>query len=120
MYEIEFFEDRKGKNEVEDYIFNLQKTKNKDTQIKLRKIISYLDMLKKYGLNLGTQYVKHIEGEIWELRPLRDRILFAYLHNNKFIILNCFIKKSQKTPRREIEKAERLLNRYKKWREQNE
>lgn len=71
-------------------------------------------MLEERGLTLGEPYIKHIDGDIWELRPLRDRILFATWENNKFIILNQFIKTTQKTPKREIEKAKRLLEVYKK------
>jgi len=34
-------------------------------------------MLKNRGTMIGEPFIKHLEGEIWELRPLRDRILFA-------------------------------------------
>ncbi len=30
----------------------------------------------EHGTAAGEPYVKHLDGEIWELRPLRDRILF--------------------------------------------
>ena len=66
-------------------------------------------MLEKYGTSIGEPYIKYLENDIWELRPLRDRILFAYCNNNKFILLSIFMKKTQKTPQREIEKAKRNL-----------
>ncbi|MBO7393636.1 MAG: type II toxin-antitoxin system RelE/ParE family toxin [Abditibacteriota bacterium] len=44
-----------------------------------------------------------------ELRPIKNRILFAAWYENAFILLHCFTKKSQKTPPREIEKALREL-----------
>jgi len=53
--------------------------------------------------------VKHIEGDIWELRPLKDRIIFFYWQEDTFVLLHYFIKKTQKTPRREIEQAKRNL-----------
>ena len=56
--------------------------------------------------------MKHLSGEIWELRPLRNRILFFAYDGKQFILLSHFIKKTQKTPKREIEKAESLLNDY--------
>ena len=71
-------------------------------------------MLSQRGLSIGEPYIKHIDKEIWELRPLRDRILFASLYNNKFVLLSVFIKKTKKTPKREIEKAKRLLEEYNK------
>lgn len=114
MYQIIFYQDSRGKSEVEEYIVNLNKKKTKDSHIKLNKIIAYMRMLKEQGLRLGTPYLKHLDGDIWELRPLRDRILFAYWDNNKFIILSQFIKKTQKTPKREIEKAKGYLEEYKK------
>ena len=56
----------------------------------------YIDLLAKYGLSLNEKYLKHIDGEIWELRPLRDRILFASIQNGKFILLTIFMKKLKK------------------------
>ena len=49
------------------------------------------------------------EDEIWELRPLRNRILFVAWVDGSFVLLHHFVKKTQKTPRREIEKAKREL-----------
>ena len=62
---------------------------------------------------------KKLDKEIWELRPLRDRILFASWYNNKFILLSVFMKQTQKTPKVEIEKAKRLLEDYKKRSDKN-
>ena len=86
----------------------------------MKKIDLYIDLLSEYGLTLSEPYIKKIENEIWELRPLRDRILFASWCNNKFVLLSVFMKKTQKTPKREIEKAKKLLEDYKKRRGENE
>lgn len=53
--------------------------------------------------------MKHLDGEIWELRPMNGRILFAAWHKCSYVLLHYFTKKTQKTPRREIEKAKREL-----------
>lgn len=66
-------------------------------------------MLMKHGTNIGEPFIKHLDKEIWELRPLKDRILFAYWDNNKFVLLSIFIKKIQKTPKKELEKVKRNL-----------
>ena len=114
MYIIELYKDNKGKSEIEEYLKKLQNNKNnKETRIKFNKIVMYIDLLSKYGLNLNEKYLKHIEDEIWELRPLRDRILFASIQNNKFILLSMFMKQTQKTPKREIERAKNNLKDYK-------
>lgn len=114
MYQIIFYTDKNGESEIYQYIMELKKNKakNKNYRIKYYKVASYIDALASYGLRLTSKYVKHLEGEIWELRPLRDRILFAYFAKDKFILLSQFIKKTQKTPRREIEKAKRLLKEW--------
>lgn len=114
MYDIEIYEDNNGKSEVQDYIIALKNKNNKDSQIKYNKIIAYIRMLRRDGLSLNEPYIKKLDKEIWELRPLRDRILFATWQNNKFILLSVFMKQTQKTPKKEIEKAKKLLEDYKK------
>lgn len=86
---------------------------SKDAKIKFEKIIAYIDLLEKNGLKLKEPYIKYLGKEIWELRPLRDRILFAQIENNKFVLLNCFIKKTKKTPMKEIKKAIKCLKEIK-------
>lgn len=114
MYEIEMYEDKNGYSEVYEYINELNKNNNKDNRIKLKKINMYIELLSKHGLSLTEPYIKKLDKDIWELRPLRDRILFASWCNNKFVLLSIFMKQTQKTPKSEIEKAQRLLEDYKK------
>ena len=66
-----------------------------------------MNILQQYGMSAGEPYMKHLEGSIWELRPLRDRILFTTWYKNGFILLHHFMKKIQKSPRSETEKAQR-------------
>lgn len=105
MYEIYFYKDKHGKSPVLDYLRELKSKKDKDSRIKLNKIGSYIDVLRQYGTQAGEPYVKHLQGDIWELRPLRDRILFAAWDGNSFLLLSCFVKQTRKTPHSEIEKA---------------
>ena len=114
MYNIELYQDKSGKCELEEYLNNLKNSTNKNDRIKLNKIRLYINLLSEFGFELTEPYIKKISKEIWELRPLNERILFASIDNNKLIILNHFIKKTQKTPKKEIEKANRLLDKYKK------
>ncbi len=114
MYHIEIYENENHKSEIKEYIRNLQQKKSKDSMIKFNKIIAYIRMLQQNGLALGEPYVKHLDNDIWELRPLRDRILFAYFKDNQFILLSIFMKQTQKTPKKEIEKAKKLFEDYKK------
>jgi phage-related protein len=54
-------------------------------------------------------HVKHIEGKLWEIRATgRDgiaRALYVTAAPRRVIVLCAFVKKTQKTPRREIELA---------------
>ena len=83
-----------------------EKAKNSKTdRINRNKILSYISALSQYGTRVGQPIVKHIEGSIWELRPLSNRIFFFYWKDNKFVLLHHFFKKSQKTPPYELEQA---------------
>ena len=55
----------------------------------------------------------HPDGDIRELRPLRDRILFVGVVDGKYVLLHQFMKKTQKTPAREIKKAKNELKDFK-------
>ena len=109
MYKIYFYKDKNGEEPVLDYLKELAAKKDKDSRIKANKINDYIEALSQYGTQAGEPYIKHLDGEIWELRPLRDRILFVGWYNGSYVLLHQFMKKTQKTPAREIEKAKREL-----------
>src|SRR5437667_11294650 len=69
-------------------------------------------LVQAFGLERVHQpYIKHIEGPIWEMRLRgRDgiaRALYVTATGRRVVILRVFTKKTQKTPRREIELARR-------------
>ena len=109
MYKINFYQDAHGRQPIKEYLTSLQEAanSNKDIRIKLKKIYEYLEVLALAGTRAGTPYVKHIQDDIWELRPLRDRIFFFCWQGDRLILLHHFAKQTQKTPRREIEQAQR-------------
>ena len=113
MHNISFYKDKRGKEPVLDYIQSIARRSDKDSRIKANKIRDYIKYLRKEGLDSGEPYVKHLDNDIWELRPLRNRILFASWQDNGFIFLHHFVKKTRKTPRREVDKAKRNLKKYK-------
>ena len=114
MYQVYFYEDKSGRAPVLEYLRELMGKKDKDSRIKAQKIGDYIEILREYGTRAGEPYIKHLEGEIWELRPIRDRILFAAWNGSDFVLLHCFVKKTQKTPPREIERAKKNLSEYRK------
>jgi phage-related protein len=114
MFEVEFYEDRQGHQPVKEVLLELRDkaVTNKDARIQYQKILTYIRALETYGTYIGEPQVKHINGGLWELRPLSHRILFFYWRDNKFILLHYFRKKTQKTPQKEIQQAERYMKDY--------
>src|SRR4051794_37895661 len=59
--------------------------------------------------SLSEPHVKHLEGKLWELRLTgRDgiaRALYVTAIGRRVVVVRAFIKKTQKTPRSEIELA---------------
>ena len=109
MHAIYFYKDKHGNQPVLDYMRELARRDSKDSRIKLNKLNDYIELLSQHGTRAGQPHIKHLDAEIWELRPLRHRILFVAWLDGSFVLLHHFVKKTQKTPRREIEKAKRAL-----------
>lgn len=122
MYRIIFYESASGVREVEDYILDLKKKAdkgNKDARIRFNKIAAYIDVLEEIGTWMGEPFTKHLSEDIWELRPLNDRILYSFFDGDSFILLSSFKKTTRKTPTREIDKAKRRLKEYKERKGEN-
>jgi phage-related protein len=69
-----------------------------------------LSVSPRVGLEgLGEPHVKHLEGKLWELRLTgRDgiaRALYVTAIGRRVVVVRAFVKKTQKTPRSEIELA---------------
>lgn len=109
MFKLLFYKDKRGKQLVKEYLDSLQREAdtNKDSRIKLKKIYEYMGILSCNGTRAGEKHTKYIEDDIWELRPLSERIFFFYWKDNIFIILHHFHQKTQKTPKKEIEREKR-------------
>ena len=111
MFQIDFYKDKDGNEPIAEYIETLDKQAptSKTARIHLKKIYEYFDILEQYGTMAGLPYVKHIDGDIWELRPTDDRIFFFYWKDKTYLMLHHFIKKTRKTPPGEIEQARRNM-----------
>ena len=111
MYQIRFYRKKNGESPVEDYIRKLASQKGKDSRINLGKIRDYIKVLQEHGTRAGEPFVKKVDDkdDIWELRPLGNRIFFVAWINETFVLLHVFQKKTQKTPPRQIDQARREL-----------
>ena len=67
-------------------------------------------LIQEFGLErVREPHVKHLEGPLWEMR-LKGRggiarAIYLTASGRRIVIVRAFRKKSQKTPRREIELA---------------
>ncbi len=107
MYTIEFYEDQHGESEIWNFLetLRIKSETNKDARIQYNQILFYIDLLAKNGTNLPANITKHLEEDIWELRPRNNRVFYFYYDESQYVLLHHFRKKSQKTPKREITRA---------------
>lgn len=79
-------------------------------------MIQLVNMLEKNGSELRMPYSKHIVDGIFELRAKVgsdiSRVLYFFIIGSKAVLTNGFIKKTQKTPRSEIELAKKYRNEF--------
>lgn len=108
-FEVIFYKKENGEEPAKDFLINLEP--------KMRaKIARAISRLEKNGTELREPFSKHLEDGIFELRATFSsnisRILYFFFTGRTVILTNGFIKKTQKTPRTEIEKAKRYRNDY--------
>ena len=71
-----------------------------------------VNLIQTSGLErLREPYVKHLEGRLWEMRMKgKDgiaRAVYVTATGHRVVVVHVFVKKTQKTPRRELETAPR-------------
>jgi phage-related protein len=75
-----------------------------------------IEQLLQQNVLAGEPLVRHLDGKVWELRRESDRnvyrLLYAYISRRRILFLHGFQKKTQKTPRREIQLAQQRLARF--------
>lgn len=115
MFDVIIYEDAHGRSELGEFLDALVKKapKNKDARIQLKQITLCIELLKNQGTRLPQNIAKHLQDELWELRPGDNRVLYFYWDHHTFVLLHHFRKRSQKTPTAEIEKAMREIGDYK-------
>lgn len=101
-FTVGFYEKENGEKPVELFLDKLD--------IKMRsKLLMILKILQEKGNLLSEPYSKHLDDGIFEIRGKVgsdiSRVLYFFYFGGKIIVTNGFIKKTQKTPSKEIEKA---------------
>ena len=119
MYKIKFYADNKGREPVKEFLKSLYDKGDIMSRKRADKINKYLAVLRLSGTFIGEPYVKYLGEELWELRPARDRIIFAVCTGSEILLLHQFLKTTQKTPPKEIEIARKRLKDFKTQEELN-
>lgn len=107
MYTIEFYDKGHGESEIWEFLeaLRIKASTNKDARIQYKQLVLYIQLLQDNGTHLPENVTKHLGDGIWELRPGNHRVFYFYFENDIFVLLHQFRKKSQKTSRREIDRA---------------
>ena len=101
-FEIIFYEKEDGTEPAKEFILSLDK--------KMRaKMLRTIEMLQNNGYELREPYSKSVSEGILELRAKVgsdiSRVMYFFVVRKKAVLTNGFIKKTQKTPKEEIERA---------------
>lgn len=74
------------------------------------RLVRIAKLIEEIGLErVGEPHVKHLEGPLWEMRLTGrsgiSRAIYVTAIKRRIVIVRVFVKKTEKTPRREIELA---------------
>jgi len=90
----------------------------KSQEFKVQEKIEYVFDLVRFEKQVPKKFFKNIENTtgIYEIRVITTfksiRILCFFDKGELIVLTNCFIKKTQKTPKKEIKMAEKLKREY--------
>jgi len=78
-----------------------------DMQARFRRNV---ELIQSYGLErVREPHVKHLEGHLWGMRMKGadgiSRAVYVTAKGRRIVVVRAFLKKTQKTPRREIDIA---------------
>ncbi len=108
-FEIVFYKTENGKNPVEDFLNEL------NDKMRAKMLLS-IRIVREKGYQARIPYSEELEDGIFELRAKVgsdiSRVLYFFVIGRKIILTNGFIKKSQKTPKSEIERAKKYRADY--------
>ncbi len=83
----------------------------------LANLLHILDMIEELGPNLGKPYTASMGKGLFEIRAKGKegigRSLFCTVKGKEVIVLRSFIKKTQKTPKKELKLARRRMKEVK-------
>ena len=83
----------------------------------LARYLRLTDLLLEFGANLGMPHTRAMGDGLFELRVKGiegiARVFYCTMIGQKIIVLHSFVKKTEKTPQRELKLAQRRLREVK-------
>ena len=108
---VVFYREENGRSPIREFLLTL------DVKTKARFKWS-IEQLRIRNVRAQEPLVRHLEGKLWELREESStniyRLLYFFFSSRRIVFLHGFQKKSQKTPRHEIEIALQRLDSFTK------
>jgi len=99
---LQQYEDSRGSRPLEEFIGALSESERAVVKAKLV-------YLQERGNQLREPFTKSMGSGLYELRVHAYRIFFCFRPGNRIVLLHAFRKKSQATPRRELDVAQRRM-----------
>ncbi len=90
----------------------------KSQDFKVQEKIEYVFDLVRFEKQVPKKFFKNLENtdgiyEIWVITTFKSIRILCFFDKGELVVLtNCFIKKAQKTPGKEIKMAEKLKKEY--------
>jgi len=82
------------------------------------RMIRLMELMEKHGANLGEPHTKPLGDELFEIRAKSKegigRGIFCYMQSKRIVVLHVFVKKDQKTPKKDLELAKERLKEVRK------
>ncbi|SFU71683.1 type II toxin-antitoxin system RelE/ParE family toxin [Xenorhabdus koppenhoeferi] len=82
------------------------------------RMLKLLELMEQHGANLGSPHTEPMGNGLFELRAKAKegigRGLFCYLDGSNIYILHAFVKKSQKTSKKDLDLAKNRMKEVKK------
>lgn len=108
-FEIVFYDKPDGSEPVKEFLLSV------DDKMRAR-LIKTIELLAHNGTALRMPYSEHFVDGIFEIRAKVgsdiSRVLYFFVIGKRIVLTNGFIKKTQKTPKREIEIAKKYRNEF--------
>lgn len=108
-WSVVFFVEDNGRRPVNEFLEGLD-------DMAQGRFVDSIERLRFRNVLAQEPLVRHLEGKLWELREEAGnnayRIVYFFFTGRQIVLVHGFQKKTRRTPRGEIELAERRMQRF--------